>query len=86
MTAEQILVIMLSTALAIFLVLAIILTAYLIAIAKKMKEVAESAERTAQHVEGLVSDVQHAIAPAAISGFFLDLVDRFVNRRNKRKD
>ncbi len=86
MTAEQILVIMLSTALAIFLVLAIILTSYLIAIARKMKEVANSAERTAQHVEGIVSNVQSAIAPAAVSGFVFDLIDRFVYRRKKGKD
>ncbi len=85
MTAEQILVIMLSTALAVFLVLAIILTAYLIAIAKKMKEVAESAERTAQHFEGFIGNLQHAIAPAALSGMFMDIVDRFI-RRKKGKD
>ena len=85
MTAEQILVIILSTALAVFLVLAIILTAYLIAIAKKIKSVADTAERTAQHVEGFVGNLQRAVAPAAVSGLFMDLIDRLMRRGKKER-
>lgn len=84
MSAEQILVIILASALALFLVLAIVLVSYLIVIAKKLNRVATVAERTVDHVEGFVANAQRAIAPAAVGNMFMDLVERFTGRGKKK--
>lgn len=86
MTAEQILVIILSITLAVFLVLAIVLTSYLIAIARKVNGVVDTAERTVAQVEGFVNNVQSATAPALISGFLADMFSRMADRRSRKKD
>lgn len=83
MTAEQTLVIILSITLAVFLVLAIVLVSYLIVIARKINNVVSLAERTVNHVEGLVSNVQRAVAPSAIGNAILDVINRFVDKRKK---
>ncbi|HSW81590.1 MAG TPA: hypothetical protein VLG40_04290 [Candidatus Saccharimonas sp.] len=86
MTASEILVIFLSVALALFLVLAIILVIYLIVIAKRIKEVAETAERTVAHFEGLAAMVSKAAAPAVVSKFVIDTLGRFMKRNNKNEE
>jgi hypothetical protein len=84
MTAEETLVIILSITLAVFLVLAIILVSYLIVVARKINKVASLAERTVDHVENMVSNVQRAVAPAAIGNALVDLVNRFVDKKKKK--
>lgn len=84
MSAEQILVIILASALAVFLLLAIILTALLISVVRKLNRVATTAEQVVSHVEGFVANAQRAVAPAAIGNVFMDLVDRFTNRSKKK--
>lgn len=85
MTAAEILVIILSIALAIFLTLAIILTVYLIVIAKKIRNVAETAERTAGQVENVVAFMRKAAGPAMLSKLVMDVVGR-LSRRKKGKE
>lgn len=85
MTAEQTLVIILSIALAVFLVLGIVLVSYLIVIARRVNRVVSLAERTVDHVESMVSNVQRAVAPSAIGNALLDMLNRFVNKRGKSK-
>lgn len=85
MTASEILVVILSIALAVFLVLGIVLTVYLIVIAKKLRNVAASAERSAGHFESVVSMVRKAAAPAMLSRLVMEIVGRFTDRRNKNK-
>jgi hypothetical protein len=84
MTAAEILVIILSVALAVFLVLGIILTVYLIVIAKKIRSVAETAERTAGQVENVVAFMRKAAGPAMLSKLVMDVVSRLSNRRGKK--
>lgn len=86
MSAEQILVIILSITLAVFLILAIVLTSYLIAIARKVNEIVDTAERTAAQVEGFVANIQNATAPALISGLLADMFSRMADRRSRKKD
>lgn len=81
MTAEQTLVIILSIALAVFLVLAIVLVSYLIVIARKVNRVVTLAQRTVDHVESMVSNVQRAVAPAAIGNALVDMINRFIDKR-----
>ncbi len=84
MSASEILVIILSIALAVFLALAIILTIYLIVIAKKIRNVAESAERTAGQFESLAGLIRKAAAPAMLSKLAMDIVGRFMKGNKKR--
>lgn len=86
MTAEEILVIILSSALAVFLLLAIILTIMLIVIVKKINRVVAAAERTVDNVETFVTNVQGALAPAAVGSFFMDMLSRLSGRRKKDKE
>lgn len=86
MNAPEILVIFLSVALAVFLALAIALTAYLIVIAKKINRIADTAEESARGVAEMVSDWQRTVAPAAVLKFATEVFDRFAPRRKSRRE
>ncbi len=86
MTAAEILVIFLSVALGVFLVLGIILVVFLIIVVKKIKSVAETAERTASHFEGIAALIGKAAAPAVVSRFVMDTLQGFMKRRNKDEE
>jgi len=85
MTAAEVLVIFLSIALAIFLVLAIILTVYLIVVAKKIKRIADTAESGVQGFVGMVAGLQRMIAPAMVTRVVTDLMSRFAGEGHKTK-
>jgi membrane protein implicated in regulation of membrane protease activity len=84
MDASQILVAILATALAVFLILAIVLAAILIRVARQIQRVTSSAERTAATFEGIVGSVQKAVAPAVVSRFVMEQIQRFTDRQAKR--
>ncbi len=89
MNASEILVAILAIALAVFLTLAIILTVYLIVIAKKIRNVAVTAERTAGQFENIVGFMRKAAGPAMLSKLVVDTVSRFAEsrkRKNKEND
>ena len=75
----QVLVIILSVFLAIFLLLGIVLLALLIKVTREIKSVAGAAERTALKVEGFATNVAAFTSPTAI----LRMVSSFV--KNMRK-
>lgn len=83
MTSTEILVVFLSTALGIFLLLAIVLVVYLIIIAKRIKAVTEAAQRTVSHFENIASIIGKTAAPAMISRFVMETLQGFMKRRNK---
>lgn len=83
MTAEETLVIILAIALAVFLVLGIIFVSYLIVVARKINKVASMAERTVDHVENMVSNVQRVMAPAAVGNAIMDVFNRFMDKKKK---
>jgi len=83
MSAAEVLVIFLSVALAIFLVLAIVLTVYLIVIAKKIKRIAETAEAGVQGFVGVLANLQRVVAPAMVTKIVTDLVSRFTGKSKK---
>jgi predicted PurR-regulated permease PerM len=84
MDASQILVAILATTLAIFLILAIVLVAILIKVARQIQRVTTSAERVAANFDTIVGNVQKAVAPAVVSRFVMDQIQRFTDRQNKR--
>lgn len=66
MDAMQILVIILSVFLALFLLLAIILIVLLIRVTRQIREVAGSAQRTAEKVEGVAANFSAITTPAVL--------------------
>ncbi len=86
MTAAEILVIILSIALAVFLALAIILTIYLIVIAKKIKRMADTAEQGVQGFVAMVANLQRMVAPAMVTRVFTEILDRFTSSRKDKKE
>lgn len=85
MSSSDILVVFLSTALAIFLVLAIILVAYLIIIAKQVRHITDSASRTIDTIEDVTSKLQRAVAPAVASQFIMEQISRIVEKVTDKK-
>jgi len=77
----QVLVIILSIFLGIFLLLAIALTAMLIKVTKQIKTVTDSAQRTAEHIEKAVSGVSRTISPMLI----MRIVAKFMKKTKKEK-
>lgn len=84
MDASQILIAVLATALAVFLVLGIILVVVLIRVARQIQRVTSTAERVAVNFESIVGSIQKAVAPAVVSRFVMDQIQRFTDRQSKR--
>lgn len=79
---EQFLVITLSTFLAVFLVLGIILFAWLIKIARTVSRIGEKAENVAGQVEEAGEFIRQAVAPFAFNRVISGLTDRFFKRND----
>lgn len=77
--AAELLVIILSITLTIFLVFAIILISYLISLTKQIRRVTDSAERTADKIETAVVKAARMSLPIMLS----DLFSKFVNNFKK---
>ena len=80
-TATQILVIIISAVLGIFLVLFIIALVYVIGIAHRVKEIVSRAESVAGSVEAAASAFEKTATPLAV----LKLVSNIVAHAQKRK-
>ncbi len=83
--AEQILVIILSTALAIFLILAIIATTKLIQILNHLKAISEKAEKLATTAESIGEFFKYTAGPAAIGKLISNISDAVFKKHNKSK-
>lgn len=71
-----VLVIILSIFLAIFLLLGIILTILLIRVSMQIKHVTESAQRTADSIESIVSDASRFSSPMLIGKMLLKQIKK----------
>lgn len=85
--SAQILVIVLACFLALFLVLGIILLAYLIRVVKQIQGITQVAQTAAEHINNLVSTLSSAAAPAVTSKFIISQIQKFMDRnQGKKKD
>jgi len=82
MTAEEILVIFLSTFLAIFLLLSIIALVSNIKLVKKLRQIADNAQVVSESVAGAAQAFRNAATPVAYGKAFANLMNMF--NRNKR--
>lgn len=79
--AAEILVIILSTFLALFLLLGIILTVYLIKLTHNIRTLTNSAGRTVNTIEAAVSGITKITSPL----FIAELVGRYIKKIKKSK-
>ncbi len=77
----QILVVILSVFLAIFLLLGIILFAKLIIISKKIQAMTDRAEKTVNNVSDAVDSAVRFMAPAAIAKFVGEQIRKFTKNK-----
>lgn len=79
----QILVIILSVFLALFLLLGIVLAIMLIRLTKQIKDVTDSAKRTATGVEGIVNGISRFTSPGLALGIVAKQLKKLKNKRTK---
>lgn len=77
MSALEILVIILSSFLALFLLIGIILVALLVRVTRQIKRVTDSAERTAHGLEGIVAGVGKVTSPALLAKMVLSQIKKY---------
>jgi hypothetical protein len=78
--AAEILVIILSIVLAIFLIVGIILLIYLIRLSAEIRRIAQSAQKTVDHIESAVGSASRLISPV----FVADLIGRYIKKFTKK--
>lgn len=76
MDPMQILVVILSSALALFLVLAIVLVVLLIKVTRQIKTVTTTAQSTVEHINNLAMNASKVTSPALIAKFVMDQVKK----------
>lgn len=79
--AAEILVIILSVALAFFLILGIILVIYLIVLTRQIRKITNSAERTVENLGSVVSGFSKIISPI----FMVEMLTKIIKRIKIRK-
>jgi len=78
--AAEILVIIVSSVLSIFLIVAIILGVYLIKLTSEIRKLAKSAQDTVSHVEAAVVGVSRLTSPI----FIAEMVNRYIKKLTGR--
>ncbi|MBX4188948.1 hypothetical protein KW792_02500 [Candidatus Saccharibacteria bacterium] len=84
-TATQILVIITSSVLVIFLVFFIIALVYLIKLIKQLRRITEHAENVVDSVEAAASTMQRAASPLAFLKLVSNIVDQTAKMRNRKE-
>jgi len=82
--AAEILVIILSVTLTVFLVFAIILTVYLINLTRQIRKVTDSAERTVGNIESAVSQAVRTSLPVLITEMFTKFLKKFKKDKEEK--
>jgi len=82
-TAEQILVVFLSAALAVFLALAIVIATQVIRLMKTLQQVADKAEAFADSAEKTAEAVKSAVGQLSVMRFVQNVVDMVQNKSKK---
>lgn len=81
-SAAEILVIIVSVVLSIFLVVAIVLGVYLIKLTSEIRKVTKSAQNTVDHLESAVMGVSRLTSPV----YMANLVNKFIKKYAKKGD
>jgi hypothetical protein len=84
-TAQQILVIFLATALAIFLVLSIVIAAMVIRLLKTLRLIADKAEHLVESAEAVGNVFKNAAGPLGVFRFLHGLMDTVRSKQDNDK-
>jgi uncharacterized protein YoxC len=79
-SAAEILVIILAVVLSVFLIVGIILVIYLIRLSAEIRKIAESAQKTVDHIEGAVDDISRFASPI----FFGQIIGKYIRKFTKQ--
>lgn len=85
MDAFEILVVILSITLAIFLILAIITTIYLLKVVKSVQQISERAATAVDNVSSVATNIGKFVTPAAAGKFIVDALQKVVKNHNKKE-
>ena len=85
MDAFETLVLILSIALAIFLILAIVFTLYMIRIARRVHEISEKARSAAGSMQAAAKIFEKTAAPAVFSRIVANVVESWQNSRKEKE-
>lgn len=80
-SAAEVLVVILSVFLGLFLILAITLTIYLINLTRQIRKVTNAAERTVGNLESVISGITKVISPMVVA----EMITKFVKKIKKSK-
>ncbi len=85
-TAQQVLVVILSTALAIFLILSIVIAAMVIQLLTTLRNLAGKAERVVQSAENVGEIIKNVITPMSVLKFGHSIFDMVSKHAKRSKD
>jgi hypothetical protein len=83
--AEQLLVIILSSTLTVFLIVSIIAVVYIIKLVKIVQRISAKAEALTDKAEAVGEFMQHAAGPILMGKVVAGISDHFFSRKSKRK-
>lgn len=86
MDSYDIIVIILSVMLIIFLGLAIVLSVYLVKLVKNIKEISDKAKELVSDASSVASTMKKAAAPTVVAKFVADQISNAVKKHNKDKE
>lgn len=81
--ASEILLIVVSSVLSVFLVVAIILGIYLIKLTAEIRQLAKSAQNTVDHIDTAVNNVSKLASPMVVAGMVGKYIKKF-SKKGKR--
>lgn len=82
--AAEILVIIVSSVLSIFLIVAIILGIYLIKLTAEIRRLAKTAQNTVSHIDNAVVGVARLTSPMFVAEVFNRYIKKFFNKKGRK--
>jgi hypothetical protein len=83
-TAAEVLLIVVSSTLTVFLIAFIVMLVYLIGILKQIRRITEKAENAAESVEAAAATFEKAASPLAILKIISNIIDQTARMRRKK--
>lgn len=82
-TAAELLVIIVSSVLAVFLIVAIILAIYLIKLTAEIRRLAKSAQNTVSHIDNAFVNVSRLVSPMFVANMIGGYIKKFTKKGKK---
>lgn len=83
-TAAELLVIIVSSVLALFLIVGIILGIYLIKLSAEIRKIAKTAQNTVSHIDGAVMGISRLASPMVAANMVSKYIKKFMKMKEKK--